>query len=322
MDDENIMDVDYPFNDRLGPCEVCGLKESIYTCPKCEVKTCCLKCVRIHKKELSCDGVRDKTKFIRMNNFSNLDLLSDYRLLEQASRTVERCKRNPNTCFKNRGTQNQTEHLPLHLYRLNAACIRRNTSLKFLPKEFTRRKSNTTYLDWKTQTIYWKIEWIFPLDDGNLKLIDDKCSENDTFGLVLQKYFTEIENYKRLEYYQSKGINGVCLLLKAEQKRGGKSFYELELTNCIKDSFKYKIIIENPTIYVIFKEHLSLYNLIDADEERETLLKESTTADPIKDETDKNENIMSNILNVKNSKTDDSIEVKIPKRMFKIEETV
>lgn len=84
---------------RLGECEVCGDNDAIYTCPKCEVKTCCLTCVRIHKKELNCDGVRDRTKFIRIKNFTNTDLLSDYRLLEECARFVYSVKRDEKKRF-------------------------------------------------------------------------------------------------------------------------------------------------------------------------------------------------------------------------------
>lgn len=33
-------------------------------------------CVNLHKKELDCDGIRDKTKFIPLTSFGDLDLLS------------------------------------------------------------------------------------------------------------------------------------------------------------------------------------------------------------------------------------------------------
>lgn len=71
---------------------MCGATNAKYTCPKCEVKTCTLKCVNIHKKELECDGIRDKTRYVPLSKFTNLDLLSDYRLLEDATRTVETLK--------------------------------------------------------------------------------------------------------------------------------------------------------------------------------------------------------------------------------------
>ncbi|KRT83319.1 hypothetical protein AMK59_3656 [Oryctes borbonicus] len=78
---------------RLGSCEVCMSNDAKYSCPKCEVKFCCLRCSVIHKKELECDGIRDRTKFIPLNKFTNLDLSSDYRLLEEIGRRVGTYKR-------------------------------------------------------------------------------------------------------------------------------------------------------------------------------------------------------------------------------------
>lgn len=109
---------------RLGPCEVCGTTEAKYTCPRCEVKTCCLACVNIHKKELECDGARNKLLYKPLSKFQNLDLLSgkvffypdvlacyyfrlysfdntflcsflDYRLLEDVTRSVQEIQRDP-----------------------------------------------------------------------------------------------------------------------------------------------------------------------------------------------------------------------------------
>lgn len=61
---------------RLGKCEVCNDQEAKYTCPRCEVKTCCLTCVNNHKKELGCSGQRNKVAYKRISEFTNLDLLS------------------------------------------------------------------------------------------------------------------------------------------------------------------------------------------------------------------------------------------------------
>lgn len=72
---------------------------AIYTCPKCEVKTCSIKCVKIHKEELDCSGIRDRTKFIRMQDFTDSDLYSDYRLLEECARFVYSVKRNEKKKF-------------------------------------------------------------------------------------------------------------------------------------------------------------------------------------------------------------------------------
>lgn len=76
-------------------CEVCSCNLAKYACPRCEVKTCSLHCVKIHKHELKCNGSRDKTKYIPLNKFTNLDLSSDYRLLEELTRNIISLKRNP-----------------------------------------------------------------------------------------------------------------------------------------------------------------------------------------------------------------------------------
>ena len=61
---------------KLGICEQCDKGEARYTCPQCEMKTCCLNCVNQHKKERSCFGVRVKTAYIPKTEFTDLDLLS------------------------------------------------------------------------------------------------------------------------------------------------------------------------------------------------------------------------------------------------------
>lgn len=53
----------------------------------------------IHKKELECDGIRDRTKFIPMQNFTDRDLLSDYKLLEECARFVYGIKRDKKKKF-------------------------------------------------------------------------------------------------------------------------------------------------------------------------------------------------------------------------------
>lgn len=44
--------------------------------------------------EVECDGQRDRTKFIALNKFSNMDLSSDYKLLEEISRNIATVKKN------------------------------------------------------------------------------------------------------------------------------------------------------------------------------------------------------------------------------------
>ncbi|KAK5650924.1 hypothetical protein RI129_001953 [Pyrocoelia pectoralis] len=247
---------------KLGPCEVCARKEAKYTCPRCEVKTCCLACAKIHKQELECNGTRDRTKFIPVHKFTNLDLSSDYRLLEEIARSVDLLKKN-----SSKKPSRFTGDLPNHLYKLSKATTARKTTLKFLPRDFVRHKRNTTRLHFASDIIYWHIDWIFPNAD-NLKLSDDNVPETDRLSSLLHRYLNDENKVirEKLQFYIAVDLPGIKLLLKAEQKPGHK-YYELDPFENLRDNLRNKIIIEYPTVYVVLKEHLHLYDVIESDEE-------------------------------------------------------
>lgn len=246
---------------RLGKCEVCGFHDAKYTCPRCEVKTCSLKCNKIHKLEVECDGQRDRTKYVSMNKFTNLDLSSDYRLLEEISRNVETVK-------KNFGRKYDSHIIPPHLFKLRNAAHQRKTILKFLPQKFARHRNNTTQLHFKTNIIYWHIEWIF-VNADNLKLSIAKVPETEKLGSILIKncFKSDVPDLQeKLQYYRSADLSGLKLFLKAEQKPG-KKFYELDCNITLKECLAKKLVIEYPTIHVLLKDHGCAYDVIDSDNE-------------------------------------------------------
>lgn len=61
---------------RLGVCELCCLEEAKYRCPCCGVKSCSLPCVRQHKLDTGCSGIRNRTLYKPLSQFTELDLLS------------------------------------------------------------------------------------------------------------------------------------------------------------------------------------------------------------------------------------------------------
>ncbi|GJQ69463.1 hypothetical protein Trydic_g6570 [Trypoxylus dichotomus] len=235
---------------RLGSCEVCMSNDAKYTCPKCEVKFCCLRCSAIHKKELDCDGIRDRTKFIPLNKFTNLDLSSDYRLLEEIGRRVETYKRQ----LKKPNFKSKHAVLPHFLHKLRLSANKRQIRLKFLPPNFLRHKENTTRLNFHKDVIFWRIDWIFANAD-NLKVVDDKENE------ALQE---------KLQYYQALGLSRVKVLLKAEEKAGEK-YYELDIDENFTENLKRKVIIEYPTMVVVNKDHVDCFDVVDSDDEGEKM---------------------------------------------------
>ncbi|XP_072935390.1 box C/D snoRNA protein 1 [Epargyreus clarus] len=253
---------------RLGDCEVCGANKAMYTCPKCEVKTCCLSCVRIHKKELECDGIRDRTKFIRMKDFTNTDLLSDYRLLEECARFVYAVKRDEKKKFTR-----IDKDLPIHLFKLKMAARKRGTVLQLLAQNFTRHSINTTRYNFKANIIYWRVEWVFPNVETNpLKFVDEKCPEHTKLSRLLDKYLNPdalpFEGSKSLGYYKSAGFNGVKILLRAEKvKRSAKKFFELDPSESLMENLSGKCIVEFPIIFVVLKDHAYNFEIIAPEDE-------------------------------------------------------
>lgn len=189
-------------------CEVCAANAALYTCPKCEVKTCCLNCVRIHKKELNCDGIRDRTKFIPLKQMSKMDFMSDYYFLEECTRYVEDRKTD---CLKKYTRYNRD--LPMHLNRLRNAAKERKITLRFLIQNFQRHKENTTYYDWRSKKIWWRIKWFF-VNAGMLCYTDEKCLEEEYLRDLLSKYvdkdcIKDVPDKQKLLYYQSKGVQNL-----------------------------------------------------------------------------------------------------------------
>ncbi|XP_017782423.1 PREDICTED: box C/D snoRNA protein 1 [Nicrophorus vespilloides] len=253
--------VDQTVDKKLTHCEVCSVALAKYTCPKCEVRTCCLKCSSIHKKELECSGIRDRTKFVPMNKFTNLDLSSDYRLLEEITRNFEVIK-------KDLTRYRRFDDLPHYLLRLKKAAYARQINLKFLPPSFERRKVNSTKL--KGCVINWHLDWVF-VNADNLKFSDEAVPETEKLSSVLDKYLNEQEDkvlQERMQFYQASGLPALRILLKAEQKKG-KKYYELDPEDSIRDNLRGKMIIEYPIIHVMMRDHAIGLDVIDSDNEDE-----------------------------------------------------
>lgn len=67
--------------------------------------------------------------------------------------------------------------------------------------------------------------------------------------------------HDKLQYYQSAGLRGVLLLLKAEQKPG-TWFHQLDSSLSLKANLKEKTVIEFPTIYVVLKDHKDAFAIL------------------------------------------------------------
>ncbi|XP_002070881.3 box C/D snoRNA protein 1 [Drosophila willistoni] len=263
---------------RLGMCEVCAAKEARYACPKCEVKTCCLTCVQIHKRELKCDGKRDRTKYVPLNEMTAREFMSDYCFLEECTRYADNRKSDPSKRF----TQHQ-RILPVPQHRMRLAAHKRRTRLQFLLPNFSRHKENTTYLDWKLGRLYWRIEWLFvdPHVLGEsptvVRLIDERCDEELPLAALLKEYIDghhdiPREQRKLLQNHQTAGLGQITTWLRAEGiRRCGSRCYALSMAQTLRENLGDKTILEFPTILVSYEATPPPgWTMVDSDDEDET----------------------------------------------------
>lgn len=69
-------------------CSICNQTYSKYTCPRCSFRTCSLPCSSAHKTRDGCSGIRDKAKYVPMNQYGWGTMMDDYAFLEDVGRRV------------------------------------------------------------------------------------------------------------------------------------------------------------------------------------------------------------------------------------------
>uniref|UniRef100_A0A8C3GPP7 Box C/D snoRNA protein 1 n=1 Tax=Cairina moschata TaxID=8855 RepID=A0A8C3GPP7_CAIMO len=229
-------------------CETCSEEEAKYRCPRCMKYSCSLLCVKKHKLALSCNGIRDKTSFISVNEFTDLNLLSDYRFLEDVGRTADAAARD---LFVHRPTTNK------FINYLRNRARRHNINLKTLPIGFTKRRENSTIFNKKEQKFYWHLKLVFPHCHAEYTL--KRVPEDKTLTDILKPYIDPVESdpvdCQRLKIYTMSPQSDVQILMKIENRKQNSIRYnELDASRSLLENLKNKVIIEYPTLFVVLKK--------------------------------------------------------------------
>ncbi|XP_006898442.1 PREDICTED: box C/D snoRNA protein 1 [Elephantulus edwardii] len=230
----------------MSRCETCGTEEAKYRCPRCMRYSCSLPCVKKHKTELTCNGVRDKTAFVSIQQFTEMNLLSDYRFLEDVARTADYISRDT---FLKRPVGNK------HMNYLKNRARKQGINLKLLPNGFTKRKENSTFFDKKNQQFCWHLKLLFP--QSQAVYIEKRVPDNKTINEILRTYIDPEKSdpviRQRLKAYIHSQA-GIQILMKVECVRQNfVSYYELDPCKSLLDNLKNKVIIEYPTLHVVLK---------------------------------------------------------------------
>ncbi|KAI4501275.1 hypothetical protein M0802_003648 [Mischocyttarus mexicanus] len=209
----------------------------------------------------------------------------DFQLIEGISNHIYKVKNDP---LKK---SLQYSNKPMHLKRLRTCCLKNKIDLQFLPRNFTRHKENTTFLNWTTNKFFWRIEWVFPQAD-NLIQITERALDTKLLATVLEEVMypcdalkdesdveevnSKLELNNKLKFYQAAQLSGSKVLLKIEKKPGPDDIYhELDISLTLRENFVKKTIIEFPRLHVVLKNHIDMYKIEESDDEENVSADES-----------------------------------------------
>ncbi|XP_013412241.1 box C/D snoRNA protein 1-like [Lingula anatina] len=237
-------------------CEVCAQLAAKYKCPRCAIRTCSLPCVKQHKLRQDCSGVRDKTAYVAMKDFTDLNLLSDYRFLEDADRKSDTARRD---------TIARRREVPRYLKRVLNQSRQRGIHLKLLPIGMTKRKLNSTFFQERTKTIMWTLEWVFPA--AQAKHRDKRAGDIETLRSLLGKYLTPgvtdpVVRHK-LKQYERAGVDSLTLVMKVEGRPANSvRYHKLCLDKTLCENLQGKLIVEYPTVFVLLESQPKIYPIL------------------------------------------------------------
>ncbi|KAM4549356.1 box C/D snoRNA protein 1 [Odontesthes bonariensis] len=239
----------------LTSCGICGSGEAKYRCPACLKHSCSLVCVKKHKDDSGCSGVRNKTAFVTLQHFDEMALLSDYRFLEDTGRfadatTRDNLIRSPRTTLKAK--------------RLAAHARKMNITLRFLPVNFTKSRENSTFFLAKEKLFLWHLKLIFPQSSSEFS--QRRVSDRQTLMQVLTPFIHPTDSdpviRQKLKMYVHSPLDHVKVFMKAEgRKANSVRYHELDFEKNLRDNLSYKTLIEYPVLHVVLKDHWKEYPL-------------------------------------------------------------
>ncbi|XP_061593219.1 box C/D snoRNA protein 1 [Cololabis saira] len=239
----------------LSRCGVCRSKEANYTCPACLTHSCSLLCVKKHKDDSGCSGVRNKTAFVALSHFDEMNLLSDYRFLEDTGRFSDGATRDgliraPRCTFKSK--------------KLASHARKMNITLRSLPVTFTKNKENSTFFRSRDKVFLWHLKLMFPQSSSEFS--QRRVSDMQTLKQILTAYIHPTESdpvtRQKLKMYVHAPFDDVKVFMKAEgRKANSVRYHELDVEKSLRDNLSYKTIIEYPVLHVALRDHWTDYPL-------------------------------------------------------------
>ncbi|XP_061540310.1 box C/D snoRNA protein 1 [Phycodurus eques] len=233
----------------LSNCGVCGFGEAKYKCPACLTHSCSLLCVKKHKEESRCSGVRNKTAFLNLSQFDEITLLSDYRFLEDTGRFAGGAQRD---------NLLRVPHASMRAKKLIVNARKMNITLRTLPSTFTKSKENSTIFNFREKLFLWHLKIVFP--QSGTEYSQKRVCDRLTLEQILMPFIHPTESdpviRQKLKRYVLAPIEDVNVFMKAEGwKANAVRYHKMDLQKSLRDNLSYKILIEYPSLHVVLSDH-------------------------------------------------------------------
>lgn len=177
-------------------CNICKEKEFKYKCPSCNEKTCCLQCVKQHKKLKKCMGVTKPSKYISLNSYDVNTLSKDINFIENGITKVNESRKTTAE------TQDKVK-IDKKWKFLRYFCRKwRNIALKLAPSIFKRHQNNQSYYHQGEKTIFWTLEFkIVCQENGEIQdkmhtiLLHEPVNENFAMKDIIKTFVEDKTKY-------------------------------------------------------------------------------------------------------------------------------
>jgi hypothetical protein len=269
-------------------CDLCGIGDRIYRCPRCFTGTCSLACCRQHKISQGCDGKRDRTLFVGLSDFSTSQLQSDYLFLEDVLRTMGAAKRTAEdheSCgstsrpgnrkrprkqqsadaaagiMDDMGLMNLESHSAANQNLVRKARLS-GINLQLMPPGMEKRRLNSTRV--RKGEIFWRVEWVFALAVGGpYTVVVNDISGKDVLGGALALALGEGHSgalplrQRLLKYCEVPREELRLYIMKLPRQACSPRWIALAQQQTLSDALRNSTVIEYPQIYVSCPEEVA-----------------------------------------------------------------
>ena len=268
---------------RMGNCAVCDAGvPAKYRCPACSVASCSLACLKRHKISANdgagCTGKRDRAAFKDIRDFTDADVVSDYRFLEEALLEKDRAKRwrpqhgsGSDAAVRSDRAPAPAKSVALVVQKAEARGVR----LRRMPDGMTRRVANTTHYDRRRDLMRWRVEWLFRAPAAasepasvSASTSDAKVDETTILRDALaahlrpvpgqaarlhrlRRFVAAVKEGKEGEAGGGGGASELAVFLAQDGRPANDPrFHKLNLNETIRANLAGKTIVEFPTMHV------------------------------------------------------------------------